>query len=184
MRRKCPIFFSDKVESVVVFTLGFWKVFLVISPPDFHIWWTAMLEMPQNVIKISKKFSQRWYLLQDCYGFLITQSILCLCTCLCFVYKGMHICTYSLYLCLSFYCTLSSVCEFISWPTTTASHLIPPPPLVAPLEFWANAAGHAGVAQQHDQNAHDATVFQHMLICVWGGTGPRFSHIVGLLSHS
>lgn len=62
----------------------------------------------------------------------------------------------------------------------TNNHSLPPntssPSLVSP-EFWANAVSHAGATEQHDWSAHDATLFQHMLICMWGGTGPRFRRI-------
>lgn len=76
----------------------------------------------------------------------------------------------------------------------TNNHSLPPnttSPSPGSPEFWANAVSHAvshaGVAHQHNWNAHDATVFQHMLICVWGGRGPRFRHIsrpaVSLVTH-
>lgn len=41
--------------------------------------------------------------------------------------------------------------------------------------------GHAGVALQHDWNTREATRFQHVLICVRGGTSPRFTQISLLL---
>ena len=86
------------------------------------------------------------------------------------VYRGMRMHTSLFLICVSL---LILYFEFRLWVyQLTNNHSLPPP-----LESWASAVSHAGVAQQHDWNAHDATVFQRMLIHVWGGTSPRFSHI-------
>lgn len=100
----------------------------------------------------------------SCHQLNASQSVSFIC-----VYDMWLVYTCILFVSLNFELCLG-VYQLVEQPI--ASHLIPPPPFLAPKQFGANAASHAGVAQQHD-----ATVFQHMLICVWGGAGPRSSRI-------
>lgn len=64
--------------------------------------------------------------------------------------------TYMHLFCFSLFTVLLAVCESASGLMSIASHLTPPP---APPEFSAHALSHAGVGQQHDWIAHNATVF-------------------------
>lgn len=84
--------------------------------------------------------------------------------CVCIYYVEGCLCT-RIY--IPFFSVVLLYCELYQ---LTNNHSLPPNTSSssshAPLEFGANAVSHAGVAQQHDRKAYDATMSQHMLIFV------------------